>query len=73
MIGEEPRGRPLDLHTSGQTPKVKGLQSAYMAVLLAPRVWPLEKSLGASKMEIQTLVERANFLKKNTQNLTKKH
>ena len=33
MIGGEPRGRPLGLHTSGQTPKVKGLQSAYMAAL----------------------------------------
>ena len=61
MIGGEPRGQPLGLHTSGQTPKVKGLQSAYMAALLAPRVWPLEKSLGASKTETQTLVERSNF------------
>ena len=33
MIGGEPRGRPLGLHTSGQTSKVKGLQSAYMAAL----------------------------------------
>ena len=33
MIGGELRGRPLELHTSGQTPKVKGLQSAYMAAL----------------------------------------
>ena len=33
MIGGEPRGQPLSLHTSGQTPKVKGLQSAYMATL----------------------------------------
>ena len=33
MIGGEPRGQPLGLHTSGQTPKVKVLQSAYMAVL----------------------------------------
>ena len=33
MIGGEPRGRPLGFHTSGQTPKVKGLQSAYMAAL----------------------------------------
>ena len=33
MIGGEPRGRPLGLHTSGQTPKVKGFQSAYMAAL----------------------------------------
>ena len=33
MIGGEPRGWPLGLHTSGQTPKVKGLQSAYMATL----------------------------------------
>ena len=65
MIGGEPRGRPLGLHTSDQTPKVKGLQSAYMAALflapLAPRVWPLEKSLDASKMETQTLVKRSNF------------
>ena len=64
MIGGESRGQPLGLHTSGQTPKVKGLQSAYMAALLAllaPRVWPLEKSLDASKTEIQTLVERSNF------------
>ena len=28
---------------------------------LVPRVWPLEKSLGASKTETQTLVERLNF------------
>ena len=64
MIGGEPRGQPLGLHTSGQTPKVKGLQSAYMATLfgtLAPRIWPLKKSLDASKTEIQTLVERSNF------------
>ena len=33
MIGGEPRGRPLGLHTSGQTPKVKGFQSANMATL----------------------------------------
>ena len=33
MIGGERRGRPLGLHTSGQTTKVKGLQSAYMAAL----------------------------------------
>ena len=33
MIGGEPRGQPLGLHTSGQTLKVKGLQNAYMAVL----------------------------------------
>ena len=33
MIGGEPRGRPLGLHTSDQTPKVKGLQSAYMVAL----------------------------------------
>ena len=61
VIGGEPRGRPLGLHTSGQIPKVKGLQSAYMAALLVPRVWPLEKSLGASKTKTQTLVERSNF------------
>ena len=33
MIGGEPRGRPLRLHSSGQTPEVKGLQSAYMETL----------------------------------------
>ena len=33
MIGGEPRDQPLGLHTSSQTPKVKGLQSAYMATL----------------------------------------
>ena len=34
MIGGEPRGQPLGLHTSGgQTPKVKSLQSAYMTTL----------------------------------------
>ena len=33
MIGGEPRDQPLALHTSDQTPKVKGLQSAYMAIL----------------------------------------
>ena len=31
MIGGEQRGRPLGVHTSVQTAKVKGLQSAYMA------------------------------------------
>ena len=35
MIGREPRGRPLALYTSGQTPKVKGLQSAYMSALFS--------------------------------------
>ena len=33
MVGGELRGRPLGLHTRGQTPKVKGLYSAYMASL----------------------------------------
>ena len=33
MIGGDPKGPPLGLHTSGQTPQVKGLQSAYMATL----------------------------------------
>ena len=33
----------------------------YFLARLAPRVWPLEKSLGASKMETQTLVERSKF------------
>ena len=33
----------------------------HFLVLLAPRVWPLKKSLGASKTEIQTLVKRSNF------------
>ena len=33
----------------------------HFLALLAPRVWPLEKSLGASKTETQTLVERSNF------------
>ena len=28
---------------------------------MAPRVWPLQKSLGASKTETQTLVKRSNF------------
>ena len=60
MIGGESRGRSLGLHISDQTPKVKGLQSAYMATLLVPRIWPLKKSLGASKMETQTLIERSN-------------
>ena len=58
VIGGELRGRPLGLHTSGQTPKVKGLQSAYMAVLFGTFG---AKSLGASKTETQTLVERSNF------------
>ena len=34
VIGGEPGGRPLGLHTSSQIPKVKGLQSAYMVALL---------------------------------------
>ena len=33
----------------------------HFLALLVPRVWPLEKSLGASKTETQTLVERSNF------------
>ena len=33
----------------------------HFLAFLAPRVWPLEKSLGASKTETQTLVERLNF------------
>ena len=33
----------------------------HFLALLALRVWPLRKSLGASKMETQTLVERSNF------------
>ena len=33
----------------------------HFLALLVPRVWPLEKSLDASKTETQTLVERSNF------------
>ena len=33
----------------------------HFLALLAPRVWPLEKSLGASKTETQTLVERSDL------------
>ena len=33
----------------------------HFLALLVPRVWPLEKSLSASKTETQTLVERSNF------------
>ena len=33
----------------------------HFLALLAPRVWPLEKSLGASKTKTQTLIERSNF------------
>ena len=65
MIGGELRGRPFGLHTSGQTPKVFKVPTwqhfLALLALLAPRVWPLKKSLGASKMETQTLVERSNF------------
>ena len=55
------KGWPLGLHTSGQTPKVKGLQSAYMAALLAPRIWPLGKNLDPLRMETQIWVERWSF------------
>ena len=51
----------MGLHTSGQTSKVKGLQSAYMAALLAPRVRPLRKSFDPLRMKTQTLVVRPNF------------
>ena len=64
MIGGEPRGRPLGLHTSGQTRKGKASKVPiwqHFLAFLAPRVWPREKSLGASKTETQTLVERSNF------------
>ena len=40
---------------------MKGLQSAYMAVLLVPRVWPLNKSLDPPRIRIYTLVNRPNF------------
>ena len=33
----------------------------HFLALLASRVWPLEKSLDASKTETQTLVKRSNF------------
>ena len=33
----------------------------HFLALLEPRVWPLEKSLDASRTETQTLVERSNF------------
>ena len=33
----------------------------HFLALLAPRVWPLKKSLGASKTKTQTLVERSNI------------
>ena len=64
MIGGESRGQPLGLHTSGQTIKMKGLQSIYMTVfwaLFVARVLPLEKNSGLPRMETQTLVERPNF------------
>ena len=64
MIGGEPRGRPLGLHTSGQTPKVKGLQSAYMAApfgIFGAKSLASREEFGASKTETQTLVERSNF------------
>ena len=54
----------MGLHTSNQTLKVKGLQSAYMAILLAllgPKVWPLCKSLDSLRMKTQILVKRPNF------------
>ena len=51
---------PLGLHTSAQSPKVKGLQNAYMIstflVLLA-----LGKNLGMLKMKTQILVKRSNL------------
>ena len=71
------RVRPLGLHTSAQSPKVKGFQSAYMAILLAllvPRIWPLGKSLGTPRMEIYALVKRPNFFPiKYSKSLKKTH
>ena len=64
MIGGEPRGRPLGLHTSGQTPKVKGLQSAYMAVLFGTfgvKSLASREEFGCVKNGNPTLVERSNF------------
>ena len=49
------RVEPLGLHTSAQSSKVKGLQSAYMVALLVPRVWTLDRSLGTWRKETQTL------------------
>ena len=64
MIGGESRGQPLGLHTSGQTPKVKGLQSAYMAAHFGTsgaKSLASQEEFGCIKTEIQTLVERSNF------------
>ena len=52
----------MDLHTSGQTPKVKGLQSSLHVALFgtfgAMSLRPLSKSLGPLRMRTQTLIKR---------------
>ena len=45
----------MSLYTSGQNPKVKSLQSAYMISLFGTFG---AKSLGPLRMETQTLVKR---------------
>ena len=64
MIGGEPRGRPLGLYTSGQTPKVKGLLSAYMTTLFGTfgaKSLTSRQEFGSFKNKTQTLVKRPKF------------
>ena len=64
MIDRELRGLPLGLHTNGQTPKVKGFQSAYMAALFGTfgaKSLAFQEEFECIRKETQTLVERSNF------------
>ena len=54
------RGQPLGLYTSGQTPKMKGLQSAYIVALFC--TFGI-KSLDPLRMETQTLGETSFSIK----------
>ena len=64
MIGGEPKGRPLGLHTSGQTSKVKGFQNTYMTTVFGTfgtKSLTSRQEFGSFKNRNQTLVKRPNF------------
>ena len=64
MISGEPRPQPLVLHTDNQTPKVKGLQSAYMVALFGifgAKSLTSRQEFGFSKNENPNSSREANF------------
>ena len=49
MIGGEPRGQPMGLHASGQTPKVKGLRSAAFFGTFGAKSSTSQQEFGSTK------------------------